>query len=162
MSASLHILLISMHHSITDGGSVTVMQTELGAAYAAVCSGAQPSLQRLPVQLADYAAWQRSHLQLDEELAWWTDMLAGAPPLLELPYDRPRPAVFSHRGAHVQLALPNVAASDLTELAAQHQTTLFVVALTALQVNLLEISQLQSAVLHLLPRMYCMRCLYKP
>jgi Condensation domain len=134
VNASLHILLVSMHHSITDGWSVSVMQSELAAAYAAACSGAQPGWEQLPVQVVDYAAWQRSHLQLAEELAWWTDTLAGAPPLLELPYDRPRPDVFSHRGAHVQLALSNVAASDLAQLAAQHRTTSFVVALTALQV----------------------------
>ena len=70
----------------------------------------------------------------DEELAWWTDALAGAPPLLELPYDRPRPDVFSHKGAHVQHAMSNVTGNALAELAAQHQTTPFVVALTALQV----------------------------
>ena len=144
VSASLHILLISMHHSITDGWSVTVMESELATAYAAVRSGEQPGWQRLPVQVVDYAAWQHSHLQLDEELAWWTDTLAGAPPLLELPYDRPRQDVFSHRGAHVQLALPNVAHSDLAQLAAQHQTTPFVVALTALQVRV-AYTQLASA-----------------
>ena len=130
-----HILLVSMHHAITDGLSITIMKCELAAAYAAACSGTQPSWQQLPVQFVDYAAWQRSHLQLDEELAWWTDTLAGAPPLLELPYDRPRPDVFSHQGANVQLAVPAVTSSDLAALAAQHQTTPFVVALTALQVG---------------------------
>ena len=129
-----HILLVSMHHSITDGLSITIMKTELAEAYAAACSGAQPSWQPLPVQFADYAAWQRSHLQLDGDLAWWTATLAGAPPLLELPYDRPRPDVFSHRGANIQLTVPAVISSDLAQLAAQHQTTPFVVALTALQV----------------------------
>jgi Condensation domain len=136
IDAVRHILLVSMHHSITDGLSITIMKAELAAAYAAACSGTQPGWQQLPVQFADYAAWQRSNLQLDEELAWWSDTLAGAPPLLELPYDRPRPDVFSHKGAHVQLALADVTASDLAELAAQHQTTPFVVALTALQVLL--------------------------
>jgi Condensation domain len=135
VSASLHILLVSMHHSIIDGWSVTVLRSELAAAYAAACSGTEPSWQRLPVQVADYAAWQRSNLQLDEELAWWAEALAGAPPLLELPYDRSRPEVFSHKGAHVQHAMSNVTANALAELAAQHQTTPFVVALTALQVG---------------------------
>ena len=129
-----HILLVSMHHAITDGLSITIMKTELAQAYAAVCSGAQPSWQPLPVQFADYATWQRSHLQLDEDLAWWTATLAGAPPLLELPYDRPRPDVFSHRGANIQLTVPGVTSSSLAQLAVQHQTTPFVVALTALQV----------------------------
>ena len=135
VSATLHILLVSMHHSITDGWSVNIMQSELAAAYTAACSGTQPGWQPLPVQVVDYAAWQRSHLQLEDELAWWEATLAGAPPLLELPCDRPRPDVFSHRGAHVQLTVPALTSSSIAELAAQHQTTPFVVVLTALQVG---------------------------
>lgn len=136
-----HVLLVSLHHSITDGASVALMQRELAEAYAAALQGGQPGWAPLPVQLADYAAWQREHFAgaaMDAQLAFWKQALAGAPPLLELPTDRPRPEVFSHAGAEHRFSMPAATRAGLQQLASAHQTTPFVVALTALQVGFLD------------------------
>ena len=83
----------------------------------------------------DYAAWQRGHMNLEAELGWWQQKLAGAPPLLELPMDRPRPDVFSYNGDELRFSLPNAMREGLQRLAEMQQTTPFVVALSLLQVR---------------------------
>ena len=96
------VLLLVLHHIVTDGWSMGVLVRELGALYAAHVSGQPPALPLLPVQYADYAQWQRQWLQgpvLDAQLDYWKHQLAGAPTSLALPTDRPRPAVRSFRGA---------------------------------------------------------------
>ncbi len=89
----------TLHHSITDGASVGILQRELAAAYSAAAAGSRPAWGPLPVSYAAYAAWQRRQLTasgvLEAQSAWWHTALAGAPPLLELPWDSPRPAVMS-------------------------------------------------------------------
>ncbi len=135
INPELHILLASMHHIITDGWSVDILMTELATAYAAAVAGKPPGWDPLPVQLVDYAAWQRQHVQLDEEVAWWREALTNAPPLLELPTDRPRPDVFSYCGAELRASMPPVTARAVLQAAAAHETTPFVVALTTLQVS---------------------------
>ncbi len=133
-----HILLASVHHSILDGFSAALLQREVALAFNAALAGAPPPWEPLPVQLVDYAAWQRRHLSgaaLEAQLTWWTKQLAGAPPLLELPWDRPRPEVASHAGAAMPVHVPPEVAARLRELAASEGITLFSILLTAIQAS---------------------------
>ncbi|HLM67021.1 MAG TPA: condensation domain-containing protein, partial [Longimicrobium sp.] len=96
-----HVLLLCLHHSVSDGWSLGILARELGALYAAFSAGEPSPLAPLAVQYADFAVWQREHLageNLARHLAFWRSALAGAPPALELPTDHPRPPVESHRG----------------------------------------------------------------
>ncbi|RKH81422.1 amino acid adenylation domain-containing protein, partial [Corallococcus sp. AB032C] len=104
-----HVLLLTMHHIVSDGWSMGVLVRELVAFYEAFREGRSPSVDPLPVQYADYAVWQRSWLQgevLEAQLGYWKQQLSGAPALLELPTDKPRPAVQSQRGASLPVHLP--------------------------------------------------------
>ena len=90
------------------------------------------------LKVADYAAWQREHLAgaaMDTHIEYWQKELTGAPPLLELPTDRPRPDAFSFSGAEHRFSMPEATCVGLQRLAVDHRTTPFVVALTALQVR---------------------------
>ncbi len=133
-----HVLLISMHHIVSDGWSMGVFWRELGALYGAFSSERPSPLPELPIQYADYALWQRQWLRgelLDEQLGYWKEQLAELP-ALELPTDHPRPAVQSHRGARRSLTLPESLTQALKKLSRQEGTTLFMVLLGALQVLL--------------------------
>ena len=133
-----HVLLISMHHIVSDGWSMGVFWRELGALYEAFSRGGPSPLPELPIQYADYALWQRQWLRgetLDEQLVYWKDQLAELP-TLELPTDHPRPAVQAHRGARQELVLPESLTQALKVLSRQEGTTLFMVLLGALQVLL--------------------------
>ncbi|MFL5386940.1 MAG: amino acid adenylation domain-containing protein, partial [Longimicrobiaceae bacterium] len=108
LGAEDHVLLLSMHHIVSDGWSTGVLLRELSALYAAYREGRESPLSELAVQYADYAVWQREHLAgevLDRQLAYWRERLADAPALLELPTDHPRPAVQTYRGATVPVEL---------------------------------------------------------
>ncbi|HEV7590264.1 MAG TPA: amino acid adenylation domain-containing protein, partial [Longimicrobium sp.] len=134
-----HLLLVTLHHVVADGWSLGVLFRELEALYGAFRDGRTPTLAELPVQYADYAAWQREHLAgeaLEAQLAYWTKQLAGAPALLELPTDHPRPAAPAHRGAHVQAALPPELLARLKTLARKEGATLYMVLLGVFQVLL--------------------------
>ena len=99
-----HVLLLTMHHIVSDGWSMGVLYGELSALYAAYREGRDARLAALPVQYADYAAWQRRWVEGDvlrEQVEYWTRTLAGAPELLELPTDRPRPPETDSRGGGV-------------------------------------------------------------
>src|SRR3712207_2972579 len=90
-----------MHHIVSDGWSMGLLVKELAALYEAFSQGKPSPLPELPVQYADYAAWQRKWLSgevLEEQLGYWRKQLEGAPPALELPTDKPRPAVRTYRG----------------------------------------------------------------
>ena len=133
-----HVLLISMHHIVSDGWSMGVFWRELGALYGAFSRNGPSPLPELPIQYADYALWQRQWLTgevLEEQLSYWKDQLAELPDL-KLPTDHPRPAVQTHRGARRSLALPQSLTQALKELSRQEGTTLFMVLLGALQVLL--------------------------
>jgi amino acid adenylation domain-containing protein len=130
-----HVLLICIHHIATDGWSTGLMMGELSALYAGFRDGAAPRLPELPVQYADYAAWQREHLsgeRLEAQLAYWRTRLAGAAPL-ELPTDRARPAVQSFRGGGVEQELGGPAVRALRALAAKTGSTPFMVLLAGWQ-----------------------------
>ena len=103
-----HVLLLSMHHIVSDGWSMGVLFRELSALYEAYREGGESPLRALPVQYADYAVWQREQLEgeaLDRQLSYWRERLSGAPELLELPTDHPRPPVRTHRGATIPVEL---------------------------------------------------------
>ncbi|HYN23135.1 MAG TPA: amino acid adenylation domain-containing protein, partial [Thermoanaerobaculia bacterium] len=101
LAAQEHVLVLAVHHVVFDGGSLGVLAHELGRLYGAFDSGRPSPLPELPVQYSDFAAWQRTWLQgevLAEQVTWWKEHLAGAPVALDLPADRPRPAMPSRRG----------------------------------------------------------------
>jgi amino acid adenylation domain-containing protein len=104
-----HHLLLTAHHIVFDGFSTVVLVRELEALYAAYATGGPSPLPPVPLQYADFACWQRERLasgELDAELAYWRERLAGAPPALRLPADRPRPAAQTYRGARIARDLP--------------------------------------------------------
>ena len=97
-----HVLAMAMHHIISDGWSLGVLVGELSELYAAAVEARPARLPELPVQYADFAVWQRARLRdeaLEAQVGFWRELLAGAPPVLALPSDRPRPPVQSWRGA---------------------------------------------------------------
>jgi len=129
-----HLLLLSLHHVAADGWSMAVLERELGALHAALAAGCRPALPALPIQYGDFAAWQRGWLKrpvLRPQLEFWRARLAGAPELLELPADRPRPAMQSFRGALAARPLPPAAAAALAALAGRQGVTLFMALLAA-------------------------------
>ncbi|HLL47706.1 MAG TPA: amino acid adenylation domain-containing protein [Longimicrobiaceae bacterium] len=131
-----HVLLVCMHHIVSDGWSLGVLQRELSALYGAFSRGEPSPLAEPPLQYADYAVWQRERLTvaaLEGQLAWWRERLAGAPELLELPTDRPRPAVQSFRGALEALTLPAELRESLRALGRAEGATLYMVLLAAFQ-----------------------------
>ncbi|MGI9292331.1 MAG: amino acid adenylation domain-containing protein, partial [Gammaproteobacteria bacterium] len=134
-----HVLMMAIHHIVSDAWSLDVLQTEFFASYFAAIEGRAAEFAELPLQFADYAVWQRDHLQGDElqrQLSYWTDKLRGAPPLLELPTDYPRPPEQSYRGSRRRRLLPVQLREELKKLAKQHNATLFMVLLAAFSVLL--------------------------
>ncbi|WP_375773024.1 amino acid adenylation domain-containing protein [Archangium gephyra] len=136
LSAEEHVLLLTLHHIVCDGWSMGLLERELGALYTAFSRGEAPSLPALPVQYADYAAWQREWLKgevLEEQLAWWKRQLAGAPPVLELLADRPRPPVTSSRGALLSVGLPRGLSGAVREVSREEGVTPFMTLLAGFQ-----------------------------
>ena len=139
LSAEEHVLTLTMHHIIADGWSGAVLLRELGALYAAFCDGRESPLAELPIQYADYAVWQHEWLSgsvLEEYLGYWSRQLEGAPPLLKLPTDRPRPHAQSFRGKHLAAILPPALSDALRGLSRQEGATLFMTLLAAFKVLL--------------------------
>jgi amino acid adenylation domain-containing protein/non-ribosomal peptide synthase protein (TIGR01720 family) len=139
LAAEDHVLLLTMHHIISDGWSMGIFVRELSACYNAFAAGVEPQLPELPIQYGDYAVWQREWLQgevLEAQLQYWREQLAGAPQVLELPTDRPRPPVQSHRGALKQFQLKPELTRKLKELSRHEDVTLFMLLLAAWQVLL--------------------------
>ncbi|WP_158501869.1 non-ribosomal peptide synthetase, partial [Vitiosangium sp. GDMCC 1.1324] len=139
MAEREHVVLLTMHHIVSDGWSMNVLVEDVTALYAALTSGQPSPLKPLPVQYADYAAWQRRWLRdeaLEKQLDYWRRQLAGAPESLELPTDRPRPAVQSLRGASWFVHLPRELADALQSLGQSEGVTPFMVLLAAFEVVL--------------------------
>jgi amino acid adenylation domain-containing protein len=129
-----HVLLLTMHHIVSDGWSMGILFRELSALYGAFSVGKPSPLPELPIQYADFAVWQRQWLQgevLEAQLAYWRKQLDGAPSMLELPTDRPRPAVQTSRGARQSLALSRDLTEALKVLSRQEGVTLFMTLLAA-------------------------------
>lgn len=138
LTSEEHIVFLTMHHIISDGWSVGVLIKELGAYYTAYLNNPAEveDLPDLPIQYADYAAWQRQYLTgevLERQLAYWRDQLADAPASLNLFTDRPRPAVQSNNGASLWFELPEATSAGLIELCQREGVTLFMALLAALQ-----------------------------
>ncbi|MEU6577526.1 amino acid adenylation domain-containing protein [Streptomyces sp. NPDC046805] len=140
-----HVLILVLHHVVADGWSLAPLSRDIGAAYRARIAGTDtPDWPVLPVQYADYALWQRRLLGDDSDsdspaarqLAFWREALRGAPDLLDLPLDRPRPAVPSHAGGAVPFELAAPAHAALTRLARAAGCTPFMVLQAALAVTL--------------------------
>ncbi|MGH3979304.1 MAG: condensation domain-containing protein, partial [Pseudonocardiaceae bacterium] len=131
-----HVLLLTVHHIVTDGWSMGVLADELGTLYDAALHGEEAVLPPLPLQYADFAMWQRTRSSdsvLEGQLDYWTRQLAGVSPL-ELPTDRPRPAVRTTAGAVRELVVPPEVTARLGELARAADTTLFTTLMAACQV----------------------------
>jgi amino acid adenylation domain-containing protein len=134
-----HILLINMHHIISDGWSIGVFIRELSHLYGAFVAGKEPTLPTLPIQYADFAVWQRQWLQgkvLAAQLEYWKQQLADAPPLLELPTDRPRPAIQTFQGKTERFQLDRQLTQQLKTLSQTSGCTLFMTLLAAFAVVL--------------------------
>ncbi|MEU1799624.1 amino acid adenylation domain-containing protein [Streptomyces sp. NPDC019937] len=143
LGAARHTLLLNMHHIAADGWSKGVIAHELGELYAAALEGREHRLPPLPVRYRDYAVWQREHLTDDRwqsQLDFWKHTLAGVEPL-ELPSDRPRPAVRTTNGALAAFSVPAGVTRRLTELGQRHGGTLFSVLVAASQVLLARYSR---------------------
>ncbi|HEX2076750.1 MAG TPA: amino acid adenylation domain-containing protein [Longimicrobium sp.] len=139
LGAEDHVLMLSMHHIVSDGWSMGVLVRELSALYAAYREGGESPLAELPVQYADYAVWQREQLAgelLERQLSYWTEQLAGAPELLELPTDRPRPPVRTNRGASLPVNFSPELLERLQALGRSEGATLYMTLLGAFQVLL--------------------------
>ncbi|MFE3554062.1 amino acid adenylation domain-containing protein [Streptomyces sp. NPDC059193] len=137
LAADRHVLVLGMHHIVTDGWSMGIVARELGELYAAQVRGVPAALPEVPVQYPDFAAWQRGRLEdgglLEEQLAWWRDRLDGVAPL-ELPTDRPRPAVRSSHGRSVTFEVPAEVVAGVKEVAREQEATLFMALTAALKV----------------------------
>ena len=144
-----HLLLLDMHHIVSDGWSFGIFYRELGALYGAFLEGKPSPLPELPVQYADFSIWQRAWLQgpvLAEQLAYWRERLAGIPPALEMPVDRLRPAMQSHRGSNSVLVFPAALAARLRELSLKEGTSPFMTLLAAFQLLLSRLSGQEDVV----------------
>ncbi len=130
LAAQEHLLVLTLHHIVSDGWSMGVLVGEVAQLYEAQLHGTPARLAPLPVQYADYAAWQRERLQgerLQRLQQYWQQQLEGAPALLELPTDRPRPALQGHSGSSCSFTLPEDLAQQLHKLAQANGATLFMV-----------------------------------
>ena len=131
------VFLLAIHHIVCDGWSTSVFSRELSAIYAAISTGRPNPLPPLPIQYADYAAWQRSWLaeRMESQIGYWREQLADLS-ALDLPTDRPRPATFSYVGAHHRFVVPPAVASALKRRSQQRGVTLFMTLLAGLTVLL--------------------------
>ncbi|MCC4598321.1 amino acid adenylation domain-containing protein, partial [Xanthomonas campestris pv. phormiicola] len=129
-----HVLFVTLHHLICDGWSMRQLIAELRTLYSAFSQGFADPLPALPIQYADYAVWQRCWITdetLQRQRQFWVDHLHGAPTLLDLPTDRPRPAAQDYRGDTLQFALDASLSDALRALSLEHGTTLFMTMLAA-------------------------------
>ena len=140
LGAEQHVLLLLLHHIAGDGWSLGPLARDLAALYRARCAGVAAALAPLPVQYADYTLWQQAVLGAEDDgasvmarqLSYWTAALAGLPEQIELPADRPRPAVASHRGGRVALTIDAGLHRGLAALARGCGASLFMVLQAAL------------------------------
>ncbi len=139
-----HVLLITLHHIVSDGWSRGILNRELTALYEALAGGAASGLPELPIQVADVALWQRRWLRgeaLAKRLAYWRRQLGERPAALELPTDRPRPARMSHRGVSHRWALGEPLTVALKKLGITAGTSLYMTLLAAFMVLLHRLTQ---------------------
>ncbi|RIA17590.1 condensation domain-containing protein, partial [Ectopseudomonas oleovorans] len=143
LSDSEHLLLLNLHHIVSDGWSMGVLIDEFASLYGACVTGHEASLPPLPIQYADHARWQRLWMAAGEErrqLDYWTQRIGDPSLLLSLPSDRPRPPEQSYRGATLDFQLPTALVSELRSLARSQGASLFMVLLAAFEVLLVRYS----------------------
>ena len=136
LSEDDHLLLLTMHHIVSDGWSTGVLHRELVVCYEAFSRSQPAPLPKLPIQYADYAVWQRQWLTgelLESQLSYWRKQLEGVPKALNLPMDHPRPAVQTHRGARRAIDLAKDLTERLKELSRKEGVTLFMTLVAAFQ-----------------------------
>ena len=139
-----HVLVVVVHHIAGDGWSITPLIRDLAVSYASRCAGQPPDWAPLPVQYVDYTLWQRAHLgeladgdsRIAAQLAYWEQALAGLPERLQLPIDRPYPAVADQRGSTVTVDWPPQLQQQVARVAREHNATSFMVVQAALAVLL--------------------------
>jgi amino acid adenylation domain-containing protein len=147
VAADEYVLLLTAHHSVSDGWSLGVFFKEWVTVYAAYAQGKPSPLDRLPMQYADYAQWQRQWLQgevLERQLSYWREQLADLPEVLELPTDRPRPADQTYRGWTEGFSVSKAVSEGLQRLSRDNGATLFMTLLTAFGVLLSRYSEQQD------------------
>jgi natural product biosynthesis luciferase-like monooxygenase protein/amino acid adenylation domain-containing protein len=145
-----HVLLITMHHIISDGWSMGIWVDEFSALYRAFREQRPDPLPPIPLQYADYAVWQRQWLEgevLQQQAEFWKNNLAGAPPLLELPADHPRPAQLSYAGSYVAFEIDSQLTEALRDLSRRHNTTLYMTLLAGWATLLSRLSGQQDLVI---------------
>src|ERR1700730_1456695 len=136
LGAKQHLLILVMHHIVTDGWSIAVLFREVTHCYEAFSRGEEVNLPSLPLQYAEYAQLQREYLSgemLEKQIDYWKGKLAGAQTILDLPTDRPRPTGHSWHGANEELRFDSSVLAELKALAKNEGGTLFMVALAAFQ-----------------------------
>ena len=150
LSDTRHVLLINMHHIVSDGWSMGLLTRELSELYSAAVTGRNAELPELSVQYSDYASWQREYLsggELRRQAQYWRRGLEGAPALLELPVDRPRPAAQRFCGSTYDFTIPASLVDSLRQLAEHSGGSLFMAVLSALGVLLARYSGQQDVVI---------------
>ncbi|MBV8893552.1 MAG: amino acid adenylation domain-containing protein, partial [Acidobacteria bacterium] len=136
LNSNQHLLVMVLHHIITDGWSIAILFRELTKCYEAFIRGEKPDLPELPVQYAEYAQWQREYITgevLQEQVEYWKSQLSGAPTVIELPADHPRPAIHSWHGATEELVFDKAILARLKAMAQAEGATLFMASMAAFQ-----------------------------
>jgi amino acid adenylation domain-containing protein len=144
-----HLLMLTEHHLVHDGWTEGRLVYEFLTIYSAFAAGEPSPLAELPIQYADFAVWQRECLQgqvLESQLGYWKKQLSGVLPVLELPTDRPRPAVESFRGATQEVMLPETLRKELADLSRRHGCTLFMTLFSAFNVLLHDYSRQEDII----------------
>ncbi|KAK9856141.1 hypothetical protein WJX84_010553 [Apatococcus fuscideae] len=134
-----HVLLVTLHHTITDGWSTGIICRELSAAYNAFACSSYPRLPPLPIQYGDYSTWQRNWLKagtMDQQLVYWSRKMRGADPLWDFPFDLPRPNVPSTRGGRVPVRLEGEVMQGVKSLMTRTNSTMFMTLLAAFKLLL--------------------------
>src|ERR1700704_553714 len=131
-----YLLVLAMHHIITDGWSISILFRELARSYEGFVDGKEPDLPELPVQYAEYAQWQREYSRSDavvNQVEYWKNKLAGAQTILDLPVDHTRPSTHSWHGATEDLTLDSRVMAELKKFAQQEGATLFMASMAVFQ-----------------------------
>ncbi len=136
LSPVKHVLILVMHHIITDGWSMSILFKEIARSYGQLVAGRQPQAPKLPLQYADFAHWQQQALteeMLQEDVEYWREHLRGSPALLQLPSDRPRPGVQSHYGSIESVTIDEALTRRIKQMCAGEGVTLYMGLLAAFQ-----------------------------
>jgi acyl carrier protein len=139
-----HVVLLTMHHIVMDGWSLGIFIREIATLYEAFMDGRPSPLPELSIQYGDFALWQRAYLQgevLEQQLKYWREQLAGAQTVLKLPTDKPRPAIYSYRGATHRFILPEDVTAPLRKLSQEQGCTLFMTLLAIFKTLLYRYAQ---------------------